>query len=665
MAENNLFCDTPNCGEPAVAFGFVQGAKVRVCRLHTLSLVDKRVTVLDIAAYDFVKSAQDGPLYEHRRSLSSRGLGALAALETTCENDLMQAHAQLLTSCASVCEAAVETYRGLWEQTCRRYQDVVRDLQQHRKHFEQLLVERELQLSPDETALCEGMPSGSLFRLILGNCRSAIAECLSNCTVLLPAKGKLSFEAINRKSQVASLLEFARQLRYPEMTEAAQRFTFELQGEVPKPSVRQANPPTQDLSVMADQCLRTARETNKRGEFKVAVEELQRGLASLKQASMQTSKSALLLNLGLMETYHQMAEWRQTIQLCEGTLQVWGRSDHSFEVLQILYYLTVSHHWFDEFEESFEIMDQWQNQLVLDSPSAHCVLQYIQAMELMVQQQSVECVALYEQALKLSQQHLPHSFLTVCSRGKLGRAYEGVNLSKAAAELARADSLFSAYFPFAFDHAICLTRLGSVHQSLKQLDKAEVAMQGSRQLLSTHFPQRQDYAMILNNLGSLYMLMQRPRDGEQLLLTGISTLEQHYPLSENYESCLWNLGNLYVSRDRLEDAEVQYLKGKKAAELRAPGSARVGEYMTALGSVYRKMNRLKKAEESYRQACQYFETHQPQSMEHAECLMEMAMLYEVKGNKKKAAAKRTAAERIIKSGAGADASFMSRLLINR
>lgn len=61
-------------------FGFVGGLKRKVCEQHSQILIDKQVTLYSIAAFQFVQSPNDAPLFERRNEQMQRGRGALTSL---------------------------------------------------------------------------------------------------------------------------------------------------------------------------------------------------------------------------------------------------------------------------------------------------------------------------------------------------------------------------------------------------------------------------------------------------------------------------------------------------------------------------------------------------------------------------------------------------------
>lgn len=58
-------------------------------------LTDKLITVFRVAALPFMKSAEDGPVYERRRNKMQQGLGNVSSLERICEEDQERALQQV------------------------------------------------------------------------------------------------------------------------------------------------------------------------------------------------------------------------------------------------------------------------------------------------------------------------------------------------------------------------------------------------------------------------------------------------------------------------------------------------------------------------------------------------------------------------------------------
>lgn len=595
MAQTNLFCDVPNCGEPAVAFGFIQTAKSRVCRDHILTLVDKRVMLFDIAAYNFLRTAQDGGLYEQRREWMQKGLGALTVLEAACERDLMEAHTQLLTTSAAMFQAALQAYQLQWTYVCQRYEEVRLRLQLQREHFELLLVERDRQLTAEEVALCEAVPSGPLFSLAVGDCVTAVKECIRSCVCLLPGTGK------------------------PD------------QARQPIPEDRDSK-----LSPSTETHIPAAQEHCKQGHFKRAVEELERGLSKLKQAS--PSEQSLQLNLALIEVHHQAAEWREAVLLCEHVLQVWSQSPHTIELLRTLYFLASSLHSLELTEKGLSLLDHWDK---LQSSSSE--RQYLTGLKLLMRKDNAGAVKSFKQGLDLNEQ--PTSYLTASALGRMGRAYELLGQLEPAEDHFRgAEALFQKHFPCCVDFGACLIRLGTLSCAMGRLSQAETQLLAAQKLFATAFPQAVDFGVCVNTLGALYLKLGRDQEAEQQF--EVAATAWAAVGGDNYANALLNLAKLYHRSGRLAQAETQYEQTFQVTCSFNPKSRKLPICQAGLGALYQQMKLTSKAEAHYLQACQLFAANHPAVEEYAECLMELAEFYKATRNKKKALAKAKAAEKI-------------------
>jgi len=625
MVERNLFCDQGGCGEPAIVFGFAQSAKTRACRDHALSLVDKRVTLFDIAAYDFVQSAKDAPQYEQRRRLMQKGLGTVTAMETKCESDLVEAQTGLLASTVAVFEVAVKSYQEQWERTCTRYKETMKSLRASRSHFERLIADKDFQLNPEDLGLCESVPSGSLFRLVTGDCRLAVVSVLMSHFVLLPIDEKAKLDASRRKAEVTRLMEEARKQAEEGSTDIAEAVvsfateldaaasgtdfkfaTAQFKAAIPKQlAALLPNAFKRDPKQAAEECQVAADEANKRGEFNKAVAELQDGRALLQQQALGSSDLFLHLSNCLAETYHQCARWQEMLTLCEHTLEVWTRDSSSTEGLQALFYLITAHYWLQHTKLRTIIAD-WPNKFVFRSPLDHCLMLHTQAIELMSIERLEEAVEISIQALQLCEQFAPESYLLACSRVTLARVYQDMcNLEKPEKQLLKAQQVLTVHFPNCYFTGLCLSFLGELYRTLGKMDLAEEKWQRARHIYTQHFPQ-----------------------------------------SNQLVACLKNLASYNQDRHRLDEADQQFTEALRILYVAFPQSLELGQCLALLAGLYNKMMHTKKAETHYQKACQHFSVHFPDSSDYAECLMELAILLETKGNKKKAASKVATARQI-------------------
>lgn len=624
MAERNLFCDQRSCGQLAIVFGFVQSAKVRACRDHTLSMVDKRVTLFDIAAYDFIQSAQDAPLYEQRRDLMQKGLGTVTALETKCECDLLEAQSHLLASSVAVFEVIMKSFQEQWEHTCDRYKEIMRSLKESRNHLERLVADKHFQLGSSGLGLCESVPSSSLFRLVIGDCRLALVKVLLNHFVLLPIDEKAQFDISKRKAEVAKLKEVAtRQAEEGsvDVAEAVINFSKEfdtsasgidfkftaaqLKAAIPKQLAALLSTYKRDPEQVAEECKAAANEANKLGEFEAAVTELQEGRTLLQQQALGSSNLFLQLSNCLAETYHQSARWQDMLTLCEDTLEVWTPDSSSTEGLLALFFLITAHYWLQHTKLRAIIAD-WPSKLTQRSPLDRCLMLQIRVIELMSLEKLEEAVEKNIQALQFCDQLAPNSYLLACSRITLARVYQDMcRLEQTEEQLLAAQRVLSVHFPHCYYTGLCLSFLGQLYRSRGKLDLAEDKWLRARQLYSQHFPQ-----------------------------------------SNQLVSCLNNLAFFNQNRNRLAEAEQQLIEALQILSIAFQQSLELGQCLASLAGLYKQMRHTKKAEVHYRKACQHFSVYYSDTQDYAECLMELALLLEAKGNNKKAASKVTTARQI-------------------
>jgi len=205
MATNH-FC---SCGNAAYVFGFTPGpVKSIACREHIYRLTDKHVAVFEIAAFGFIETMEDGPLYERRKELTNRNLGNLAALEGLCDNELAAAQTRLQASKLSMQTLVERCFQEMEQRTWRLYEEVRKQLAQARASLDRLLTSKACQLSPSVSALCA--LTTPLFRIALEDCALHISETLMDSFYILPFVGHIK-EVGASSEAVQPLLDFARE----------------------------------------------------------------------------------------------------------------------------------------------------------------------------------------------------------------------------------------------------------------------------------------------------------------------------------------------------------------------------------------------------------------------------------------------------------------------
>ena len=241
MATNH-FC---SCGNPAYVFGFTQDqVKTTVCREHIYALIDKRVPTFEIAAYGFIESVEDGPLYERRKKQTCLYMGNLSTLESRSASEHAVMRSRLQASMKSMQVVVERCFREMELLTLQRYEEVKAQLAEARVSVEQLQICKDYELSPSVSALCTA--HCPLFRLALGDCTLPVAQTLLGNYFMLPfvrrskeisvgneaVQELLSFAAENAENGRIDLAEeaigFAKELEpsgfYPDYTAAAANY---------------------------------------------------------------------------------------------------------------------------------------------------------------------------------------------------------------------------------------------------------------------------------------------------------------------------------------------------------------------------------------------------------------------------------------------------------
>ena len=612
MAEN-LFCDEPNCGQPAQAFGFVKGVKWRTCDTHSMPLVRKGVTVYDIASFAFIQTPKDGPFYEDRRELQQKGLGSLAALESRCEDDWQKGQRCISETSETLQEAVRKSMQEIQQRSQQHYDEVKQVLGKLRSRFERLTQDKGFQLSPVDLEMCESVATGPVLCLMLEDSRLDVVEALfANFHVLTWEVGvksqrewgglllTLAQNQANKKHWkcASEAAEYAKRLGVegPDYMEAAVQCSENL---------------TKQLSVLlsnkhyqAEGYLKAGQVASQVGNFDQSIEKLQRCIDLL--GDMKDSKLHLRARSSLAETYYQAGRWADTVALCEEIVNSWNNIPYDFEFLRFLYFLSNSHYWLNHDNQGFALVNKWEGKITEENPPCKSLLLCIKANKLRLQGKSEDAKQLYEQALQLEESA---TYIVICCKG---------------------------YF-------------AEVQRSLGNLQEAEKAYLEASQLFSVHFPHSQGYAGCLLSMGNLYQSIKKPQSAEEEYMHAIK-LYSHFPPTQSHAKCLTSLGLLYSTNKQHESALQSYLQARSIHSSRFPKSLDYAMCLAALGSVYMDMSRTNEGEEAYQKAVDVYSANFPRSRGHADCLYDLGVLCEKKGRKGAAVQKYEAARKIYTEG---------------
>jgi len=639
-------CDHPGCQYTASSFGFLLEQKVKFCQDHLVTLTSAKASVFGIASFEFLETAADIPLFEQVQGMSARGFEHLSSLETRCESDWESAQHKIQDAEADIIEVARRSFKEMLARTQLRYEEAKKELKQRRTSLERITKDKHFRLSPEDSALCESLPTGSLFRLVLGDCQLEVAKTLlANCH-LLPPVGVTHIEPARRRGSLRSLITFAQEQADHGSADVAEETCEFVEGlggtlcpDFKADAIKTKQQVTeqlmlllpdavseQDIHSVAEKYIAEGREAREAGDYERAINRLQRCKGLLQQRNIESAelclelgqvlshfaqrndaelvlrhglelspKAELALQLctALAKTFFQAGRWVETETICEEALRKWGSEPHSSELFRVLYYLVNSHFLQDQVERGLALVNEWVEKIPADSPQSRCALLFIRAEKLRVE--GSQEAHLYEEALELGQQVLPNSYLTVCARRRLGMLYKAQHqLEKAEDQWLRACETHATHFPRSLGHAICLSHLGHLRKQQKKMESAEEMYLQACQIYAAHFPHTLNFAICLNNLALLYESIKGPEHAEEQYLKACNLYSSHFPQVLDFAICLANLGDLYKSIKRYDQAEQRYL-----------------------------------------QACPIFQAHPP-GLSYAHCLFSMGLMYEAKGRKEEA-----------------------------
>ena len=470
MAEN-LCCEESGCGQSAHVFGFVCGRKWKCCEAHVLSLINKKATVYDIAAFAFINSPRDGSFYEERRVLMQQGLGNVASLMTECEKDWEEGQRRVQETCDAVFQMAQRSFTEIWHRGNERYQEVKKDLGELRSRLERLVQDREFQLSPGDLAVCESVKAGPVFRMLLGDCATAVVEALiSNLSVL-------SWD-IQRESQMdwaVKLRAFAGEQAEKgraDVAREAYEFAHQLGANGPRVMDSEVKLIVQSFfpctaKPEAEMCLKAGQAATEAGHYDKAVEELQRGLDLLCGAG--GSELHLQLSNALAENYVLIGRLGDAELLCDCTLQFWtNKTKYGFEFIRALFCLSVAN---DVLFVRSDSLHDWNTNLSADISRSQIVY-------LTCQNPTAESI---EKELLLGQSA---SFMTIWYRFLLPSLYvnEG-RLEEAEKALALAVEQFPKASVFETN---CLMFFSIQYESMGLATESEQKLKAAKQLAAKH-----------------------------------------------------------------------------------------------------------------------------------------------------------------------------------
>jgi len=356
---------------------------------------------------------------------------------------------------------------------------VKKELQDCRKKLEKLVTDREFQLGLAESALCESVPAGGLFRVVLDDCSLRVAELVMTRFQLFSAEGSVQLVGEKRLKSAMALMALAQEKsKKGEVDTAAQMSEYakelgatgSIEAFKSAVTVFKQNlnerifdclpiATKQDLQEFAETFMRAGATSLECGNYNQALQDLEKCRTVLQKRNLESpelclhfgvvfsyfakrSEAEAVLKRGLesssvpdmkmqlsntlAETYYQAGRWTDTISLCEEVLRSWGSSQSGFELLRTLYFLINAHYYLGKISEGFTLVADWVDKQEPDTQKAQCLLHFIKADKCLMQGWNDQGVAYYEAGLQLAETHLSQSYHTACSRHMLGFLYKAV-----------------------------------------------------------------------------------------------------------------------------------------------------------------------------------------------------------------------------------------------
>lgn len=572
------------------------------------------------------------------------GLGNVSALEARCASNFSETQDALNKAKSALLSMVERSFGELERIAFQRAEEIKAALAQARRDIEQLIMTKKAQLSPEQTAICEGLSAGPLFCLALEDIRLPIVEVIMTRCQLLPSQGRglesaselaeaLSAQARDLlKAGKAELAEqagrFAESMGAPALSisaseqrdKAARKLPFLLSSTASSEEkqeaiiVLQRQAKTAREACLYPRCLKKLEKVQSLQSLEamdcVLCLELGRELTRsarfteadklLRAARYQTKlRSSLSISLGnaIAEVYYQSG-------MREGAIEAYqwinGNSRGSLETL---HFLTNSYYWLGRYEEGVKA-----SQTLMDQPQTaenRCAQMCIQGGIAQIRGDLPTAVRLYEEALSL--QVLRNSYLSCCLLRDLAVCYESQQQAKALELYLKAVESFACHYPLSYDYVKCLCYLGDYHRTRKQDKEAETQYLEALKVLSVHYPHTLDFPLCLTSLGRVYAASSKQAQAEEQWMQAYAVFENYHPQSLEFASCLFHLGVLY-STQKLTSAEDMWLRALAILNIRRPGSLEMAGCLNNLGALYEAQGRKQEAKQRTEEGLRLYQT---------------------------------------------------------
>lgn len=545
---SNLYCD--HCGSAAIGFALRPPSKVKVCQEHSTSLISKKESVLSIDAFQLVESAEDYPEYIRRSDIAQKCQRSIITLQERCEHNRSEAHSRLQTAQEAMQTVLDRSFQEMHIRVEQYYQQVKEELASLCVQLETFMSDKGCVLSPALSAM-QSTPVGALFKVGVADNSLELAKAVLESCVLLPLDGGMPQADTGEK-----LLKKARDMmEQADLAEVLCAYASELGCAVPNLDLTAAinkkrwkvakgmlltlswTATEQQLRGVAEQYLQAGAGAREAGDSQRAVTKLEKGWGLLQLWGVESAEVSLELGLALahcgrreeactmlrrglqhrsslevswklsrslVEVLFQTGKWKETSETAELLLTSAESCQNTFELLQIIYFVTKSYYNLGNRERGFELVSHWTSRLVVESVNSQSVLQFISAEKKYEEGNKEEAAKLYEEGLNSLESSYTSTYIAVVARYNLGFFYQALNLQeKALTHYSKAATTFSTHFPHTIHYANYLACLGDLSKSMKNDSAAEGHYLRANAIYSAHFPLDINYGHCLFNVGIL------------------------------------------------------------------------------------------------------------------------------------------------------------------
>ena len=580
MPRKNLHCD--QCSKEATVFALQSTLKIPACPNHTASLIEEHLFVFDIHAFNFIENSENCPGLTTKQDIAQKLKDSLALLKERCESNRCEAHRVLQTAKQTSHGVVERSIQELQTQVEQHYQQIQAELNSLSTDLEEFVFDRQTALTPTLEAMSKSSPTGGLFRVCGGDCsleivKTVLKSLLSNGRILPVCTGENVLEkAMPKQGELATTNSDFKTAAGKFRRKVTKELLLTLPWTAIEPQIRS----------IGEQYLQRGTQAREEGNYAKSLKRLERGWDLLRQGGTESAEMcfqlgfvlahfgrreeactmlrrglhhssssdlSLKLNRLLVEVYFQTGEWKQAAETGELALASVTSQCTSFELLQLLYFLTYSCYQLGNLNHGYELVTHWTSRVAADSVHSKSTLQCIYAEKQSREGNRVEAARLYEAALQISGVQV--TYIAVFSGYTLGWLNAALNRGeKALCGYLQAVALFAAHFPKTWHYAICLNNLAFFYKSRNNAKAAQENYLQAISLYSAQFPLTLDYAICLYNLAILYKSMNNVTSAEELYLKAIRIFSVHFFHQREYAYCLCTFADLLRSSGRPAEA---------------------------------------------------------------------------------------------------------------